>query len=54
MSTLTPERLAEIKQLLGRSDIRHGMAFRGMEQGLTAEQVAAQWKRSPGRTLARS
>lgn len=46
MSGLTPELLAEIRQLLGRSSIRHGMAFRGMEQNLTADQIAAQWHRS--------
>jgi len=43
---LTPALLAEIKSLLGRSDIRHGMAFRGMELGITAEQLATQWDRS--------
>ena len=46
MPELTADLLAEIKQLLGRSDIRHGMAFRGVEQGVTAEQLAAQWGRS--------
>lgn len=48
MSDLTPELLTEIKQLLGHSEIRHGMAFRAMEQGLTAEHVAAKWDRSTG------
>jgi hypothetical protein len=53
---LTADLLEEIKMLLGRSDIRHGMAFKGMEQGLTAEQIATQWQRSPGhvRSIMRS
>jgi hypothetical protein len=40
---LTPELLAEMKVLLGRSSIRHGQAFRGMERGATAQQLAAEW-----------
>lgn len=43
MNELTPELLAEIKQLLRRSSIRHGQAFRGMEQGATAQDLAAAW-----------
>lgn len=46
----------EIKVLLSKSNIRHGVAFRAMEQGLTAEQLAAQWNRSVGhaRSIMRS
>jgi len=43
---MTADLLAEIKQLLGMSNIRHGMAFRAIQRGLTAEQIAAQWGRS--------
>lgn len=43
MSELTPELLDEIKQLLRRSSVRHGQAFRGMEQGVTAAEMAVQW-----------
>jgi hypothetical protein len=40
---LTPELLEEIKTLLRRSSIRHGQAFRGMERGATAQQLATEW-----------
>lgn len=43
MTELTPEILEEIKRLLRRSSIRHGQAFRGMENGATAQQLAAEW-----------
>lgn len=43
MAELTPELLDEIKGLLRRSSIRHGQAFRGIEKGSTAEELAAQW-----------
>ena len=48
MSELTPELLEEVRRLLGVSTIRHGQAFRGMEHGLTAEAMAADWG---GRTV---
>lgn len=43
MTELTPEILEEIKRLLRRSSIRHGQALRGMENGATAQQLAAEW-----------
>lgn len=43
MNELTPELLEEIKRLLRRSSIRQGQAFRGMESGLTAAELAAEW-----------
>lgn len=40
---LAPELREEIKTLLRRSSIRHGQAFRGMERGATAQQLAEEW-----------
>ena len=40
---LTPEMVEEMKTLLRRSSIRHGHAFRGMEQGTTPEEMAHKW-----------
>lgn len=41
MSELTPELRAEIVEILSSSDIRHALVFRDVQQGLTAEQMAA-------------
>jgi hypothetical protein len=43
MNELTPQLLDEIKQLLRRSSVRHGQAFRGMEKGSTAAEMAVEW-----------
>jgi hypothetical protein len=43
MNELTPELLEEIKTLLRRSSIRHGQAFRGIENGSTAAEMAQEW-----------
>lgn len=41
--SLTPTLLEEIKALLRDSDIRHGQAFRGIEQGKSASDLAVEW-----------
>lgn len=46
-SALAPELLGEIRQLLSSSTIRHGQAFRGIEQGVTAEEMAQEWGTTP-------
>ena len=45
---LTPALRAEIEQILTSAgdDNRHAMAFRGLQQGLGAEQIAKEWDRS--------
>lgn len=45
-SALPQGLLDEIRQLLSQSTIRHGQAFRGLEQGLTADEMAAEWGRT--------
>ncbi|MGK2879762.1 MAG: hypothetical protein ACSLE6_02840 [Mycobacterium sp.] len=41
MTELTPELRAEIVEILSASAIRHAMVFRDVQQGLTAQQMAA-------------
>jgi hypothetical protein len=48
MSALTPELREEIERLLHTSDpgFSHGEVLRSIEQGLTAEQIAAKYRKS--------
>lgn len=48
MSALTPELRDEIERLLHTSDpgFSHGEVLRSIEQGLTAEQIAAKYRKS--------
>jgi hypothetical protein len=47
MSELTPELRDEIVRILRSSDIRHAIVFRDLEEGLSAEQMAARQRTSP-------
>lgn len=56
MGTLSANLRGEVESLLFLSTIRHGQAFRGMQSGQTAEQMAAEWCRTPSyvKTVMRS